>query len=247
MVTPDAALTGALAQAISLPVVDWPAIHASLNQYGFARLPNLLSPAGCTALINQYDSPTLYRKTVDMARHRFGQGQYRYFSYPLPPVVQMLREVLYNGLEPLANAWAVQLSLPERYPASCADFLARCAATGAHLATPLILQYGQGGYNTLHQDLYGAIAFPFQLVVVLSEEGRDYTGGEFVLTEQRPRAQTSVQVLRLAQGEGLIFATSFRPVAGSRGHYRVSLRHGISKLHSGTRYALGVIVHDAVS
>lgn len=227
--------------------VDWPAVRAELARQGCARLPELLSPATCAGLRGLYGNDSRYRKTVDMARHRFGLGQYRYFGYPLPPLVARLREALYEGLHSLATEWAARLGHRGPYPTCFADYTARCHSAGARLPTPLVLRYGPGGYNTLHQDLFGTEFFPFQLVVGLSQPGQDYGGGEFVLVEQRPRSQSAAQVFTLAQGEGLVFPSHSRPVEGTRGTYRVALRHGVSPVVWGERYALGIVCHEANS
>jgi hypothetical protein len=180
-----------------------------------------------------------------MKRYRFGQGEYKYFSYPLPPAIQTLREQLYTPLATLANQWMDRLSMKDRFPMTHPELLEACQAEGQNRPTPLLLRYETGGFNTLHQDLYGAVYFPFQVVFVLSEAGKDYEGGEFVLIEQLPRAQSRAEVIHIAKGDALIFTTNFRPVKGSRGYYRARMKHGISPLRSGTRYALGIIFHDA--
>ena len=211
---------------------------------GFVRLPALLPADACARLVAAYDDAGLYRSTIDMARYRFGQGQYRYFAAPLPPPVQALRTDLYPSLAMAANRMAAALGEDRRYPARLDDFLADCHAAGQRRPTPLILRYGPGDYNCLHRDLYGDLHFPLQVVVALSDPA-DYDGGEFLLVEQRPRAQSRGHVLRLGQGEGLAFPVLHRPVAGTRGFYKASLRHGVSTVTRGQRFALGIIFHDA--
>jgi hypothetical protein len=192
-----------------------------------------------------YPEDHLFRSLVVMARHGFGSGEYRYFAYPLPPDIAALREAFYERLAPLANAWNERLGLDQRYPASHAEYLARCHAASQTRPTPLLLKYGEGDYNCLHQDLYGEHVFPLQVALLLSEPGEDFQGGEFVITEQRPRMQTRAEVLNLRQGDAALFAVSHRPVQGTRGTYRVNLRHGVSRLRGGERYTLGIIFHDA--
>ncbi|MBU6500117.1 MAG: 2OG-Fe(II) oxygenase [Rhodospirillales bacterium] len=223
---------------------DWPAIAASLDAEGWAVLPGLLAPARCADIAGQYDGGD-FRSTVVMARHGFGRGEYKYFAYPLPAPIAGLRAALYARLAPLANRWHAAMGIAERYPAAHAGFLARCHAAGQTRPTPLLLRYGAGDYNCLHQDLYGPLAFPLQVAILLSEPGRDFTGGEFVLTEQRPRMQSRPAVVPLRQGDGVVFAVHHRPVQGTRGAYRVILRHGVSRLRSGQRHTLGIIFHDA--
>lgn len=211
---------------------------------GFVRLPTLLPAADCAALIAGYGDDGLYRSTIDMARYRFGRGQYRYFAAPLPAPVQNLREILYPALAGAANAMAAALGEERRFPDRLDAFLAQCHAVGQRRPTPLILRYGPGDYNCLHRDLYGDLHFPLQVVVGLSDPA-DYEGGEFLLVEQRPRAQSRGHVLRLARGEGLAFPVLHRPVQGTRGYYRAGLRHGVSTVTRGNRFALGIIFHDA--
>lgn len=227
--------------------IDAQYIAESLNRQGYVLCPAILDAAECEQVRQLYVQPDLYRKTVLMERHRFGQGEYKYFTYPLPSLLQSLREQLYPLLVPVADLWMQALNIERRFPATHEELLAECRAAGQQKATPLILKYGPGGYNTLHQDLYGACYFPFQAVFFLSESGVDHTGGEFVLTEQQPRAQSRATVLQPAKGDMLIFTTAFRPLKGSRGYYRVAVKHGVSPLHSGERYALGLIFHDAIS
>jgi hypothetical protein len=196
-------------------------------------------------LMDAYDSPGLYRKTITMERYRFGKGEYKYFSYPLPPLIQSIRETVYPRLVPVANAWMKALNDPRVFPGELTGLLSQCRDYAQDKPTVLILQYGEGGHNTLHQDLYGEVFFPMQLVLFLDEPGKDYTGGEFVLVQQTPRAQSKVMVLTPRQGDMLIFTTNFRPVKGTRGYYRVNMKHGVSPVHSGSRHTLGVIFHDA--
>jgi hypothetical protein len=225
--------------------LDWDRLGADMDRWGAATTGPLLTPEECRSLTAAYPDDARYRSTVVMARHGFGSGQYRYFAYPLPPLVAALREALYPRLAVLANAWAERLGEPARYPGRLADWLAECHAAGQTRPTPLILRYGPGDYNCLHQDLYGEHVFPLQAAFLLSEPGRDFTGGEFVLTEQRPRMQSRAEVVSLARGEAVIFAVNRRPVQGARGIYRTAMRHGVSRLHSGERYTLGIILHDA--
>lgn len=226
---------------------DWDAAAGELHRQGWALLPGVLTPAECKELIKGYGAGDLYRKTITMERYRFGLGEYKYFRYPLPGLIQTIREMVYPHLVPVANRWMEVLRLEERFPDSLEALLAECRAHGQSLPTALILQYGQGGHNTLHQDLYGDVYFPMQIVLFLSEPEEDYTGGEFVLTEQVPRAQSKAIVLRPKRGDLLVFTTQFRPVKGSKGYYRVNMKHGVSPLHGGQRYTLGIIFHDAKS
>jgi len=216
-----------------------------LDARGWSILPELLSPADCTALTALYDAPAHFRSQVHMARHGFGRGEYRYFAYPLPPMIADLRRALYARLAPIANRWHERMGLPVRFPADHGEFLARCHAAGQRRPTPLLLRYGPGDYNCLHQDLYGEHVFPLQVAVLLSDPAHDFAGGEFILTEQRPRMQSRAEVVPLAQGDAVVFAVNQRPVTGSRGDYRVTLRHGVSALRAGCRHALGIIFHDA--
>lgn len=231
---------------MTLPDIDWTALARELDAQGCAIIPKLLPPDVCEALAALYDAPTGFRSTVTMARHGFGRGEYRYFAYPLPEPVGSLRTALYPPLARIANAWNDALGAPARYPADHADYLARCHAAGQNRPTPLVLRYVAGDYNCLHQDLYGEHVFPLQAAVLLSEPGRDFEGGEFVLTEQRPRMQSRVEVVPLRQGDAVVFPVSQRPVRGSRGLYRVNMRHGVSRLRAGRRHTLGVIFHDAI-
>jgi uncharacterized protein len=225
--------------------LDWAAIGASLDEWGHARTPVLLTPAECAELRALYTEETRFRSRVDMARFRFGVGEYKYFADPLPTVVGELREHAYAPLAAIANRWEAALKTRVRHPADLTGLLALCARRGQTKPTPLLLHYLSGGYNCLHQDLYGEVVFPIQLTVLLSEPGKDFEGGEFLLVEQRPRAQSRGSVVHLDQGEAVIFTTRHRPVAGARGHYRGNMRHGVSRLLSGERYTLGVIFHDA--
>ncbi len=231
--------------AARLHALDWHAIDASLTELGFARTPPVLTAAECEALVARYADDRHFRSRVDMARHRFGVGDYKYFAEPLPPAVQDLRVHAYPPLAAVANRWEAELGGPARYPDALDGLRALCARHGQTKPTPLLLHYETGGYNCLHQDLYGAIAFPLQLTVFLSRRGVDYEGGEFLLVEQRPRAQSRGEAIAPAQGEILIFTTRHRPVASARGYRRVTMRHGVSRVTRGTRYTLGIIFHDA--
>ena len=237
------ALLGSVTERLAR--LDWAAIGAALDEHGHAKIPPLLTAAECATLAQLFPDPRRFRTVIDMARYRFGVGEYRYFAAPLPPLVAALRTQAYRHLVPIANRWMERLGGSERYPEDLSSFLARCAAHGQSRPTPLLLRYAAGGYNCLHQDIYGAVAFPLQLTCMLSRPGRDFTGGEFLLVEQRPRAQSRGEAIVLARGEALIFASRHRPVAGARGDYRVTLRHGVSRLHAGERLTLGVILHDA--
>jgi hypothetical protein len=227
--------------------LEWHAIRAALNADGVATIPGLLDAKHCVAMRERYDDggKTAFRSRVVMQRHGYGRGEYRYFDYPLPPLVQALRERVYPQLVPLANSWAERLGESQRYPETHAEFVERCAAAGQLRPTPLLLRYGPGDYNCLHQDLYGEHAFPLQMVVLLSAPQEEFSGGEFLLVEQRPRMQSRARVVPLQRGDAAIFAVHRRPVAGSRGDYRVMVRHGVSELRSGGRSTLGVIFHDA--
>ena len=225
--------------------LDWQAIEDDLNRHGCAVVPGLLDPGACLVLAAQYEQPQRFRSRVVMARHGYGRGEYQYFAYPLPEPVAALRRALYMPLAAIANRWQAALGLEARFPPEHDAFLARCHAAGQTRPTPLLLRYGEGDYNCLHQDLYGEHVFPLQLAVLLSRPQFDFTGGEFVLTEQRPRMQSRVEVVPLLQGDAVIFAVAQRPVNGVRGSCRVSMRHGVSRLRSGVRHTLGVIFHDA--
>jgi uncharacterized protein len=224
--------------------LDWPSIEASLDSHGFSAIGPLLSREQCVCLASGYDDEARYRSRVVMARHGFGRGEYKYYAYPLPSLVQALRESLYPKLATLANRWSERMNLPTRYPCDLKDMLARCHAAGQQRPTPLLLRYGEGDYNCLHQDLYGEHVFPLQAAFLLSAPQTDFDGGEFMLVEQRPRMQSRPHVVPLRQGEGVVFAVHHRPVQGTRGTYRVNLRHGVSTLTRGSRHTLGVIFHD---
>ena len=228
-----------------LDTYDWTAAHADLDARGWAMLPRLLDRAACDEVASWYDEPQRFRSKVVMARHGFGRGEYKYFGYPLPDVIGELRAALYTRLAPIANGWEAALGRPRRFPETHAAFLAACHAAGQTRPTPLLLKYGPGDYNCLHQDLYGEQVFPLQAAILLSRPGEDFTGGEFVLTEQRPRMQSRVDVPALGQGQAVIFAVNERPVQGTKGVYRVKMRHGVSRLRSGSRYTMGIILHDA--
>lgn len=225
--------------------VDWTAVAIDLDAQGWAVLPGLLSPEACDNVAALYDRPAGFRSHVVMARHGFGKGEYRYFAYPLPDLVQGLRTALYPRLAPIANRWHEAMGMETMFPADHRAFLDRCHVAGQVRPTPLLLRYGPGDYNCLHQDLYGQHVFPLQAAVLLSEPGTEFNGGEFVLTEQRPRMQSRVSVVPLNKGDAVVFAVNSRPVRGTRGTYRVNLRHGVSALREGRRHTLGVIFHDA--
>ncbi|MBS7697677.1 MULTISPECIES: 2OG-Fe(II) oxygenase [unclassified Chelatococcus] len=224
---------------------DWEDLTAALDAWGCATLEALLPAAQCRDIAALYSQEALFRSHIHMARHGFGKGEYRYFKYPLPPVLADLRQQLYPHLARVANNWNEKLGIPQRYPLSHADFLRQCNEAGQTRPTPLLLQYGPGDFNCLHQDLYGDLAFPLQVAILLSEPGQDFMGGEFVLTEQRPRMQSRAEVVPLRQGDAVIFAVNDRPVAGTRGTYRVKMRHGVSRVRSGQRHTVGIIFHDA--
>lgn len=225
--------------------IDWRALGRDLDAHGCALVPGLLDTAACEAMAARYDGDG-FRSTVTMSRHGFGRGEYRYFADPLPEPIAALRAALYPPLAEIANRWNAALGDPVRFPAEHAAFLARCHAAGQTRPTPLLLRYGPDDYNCLHQDLYGEHVFPLQAAILLSEPGRDFEGGEFVLTEQRPRMQSRVEVVPLRQGDAVIFPVCHRPVSGGRGVYRVNLRHGVSRLRAGRRHTLGIIFHDAL-
>ncbi len=231
--------------AARVAALPWEAIGAELDARGFATTGPVLDAAECAGLAAVYGEERRFRSRVDMARYRFGLGEYKYFAAPLPEPVAALREGLYPWLAPIANRWMERLGARERYPAALADLARLCARHGQTRPTPLLLHYTAGGYNCLHQDLYGAVAFPLQATVLLSDPTADFTGGEFLLVEQRPRAQSAGHVVPLRQGEAVLFATRHRPARGARGWYRAQLRHGVSEVRSGERYTLGVIFHDA--
>ena len=225
--------------------LNWPALQESLSQQGFAITPPVLRPDECASLSALYPDDHRFRSHIAMSRYRFGKGDYKYFAYPLPPLIQELREQGYPPLASLANEWAEALGTGASFPPALAPFLAQCKKRGQTKPTPLLLHYEAGDYNCLHQDLYGDLAFPFQMACFLSRPGVDYTGGEFVMVEQQPRAQSRAQVITPEQGQIVIFTTRYRPVKGTRGYYRVNMRHGVSQVRSGTRYTLGIIFHDA--
>jgi hypothetical protein len=231
--------------ASRVDAIDWRRAIADLDAAGCALLENLLSPGECHAIASLYPHDTHFRSRIVMGSHGFGRGEYKYFSYPLPPLIESLRPTLYAKLRGLANRWNEAMGIDIRYPEAHGAFLKRCHDAGQTKPTPLLLQYGAGDYNCLHQDLYGEHVFPLQVAILLSEPGRDFTGGEFVLTEQRPRMQSRPEVALLGQGDAVVFAAHHRPVQGTRGVYRVNLRHGVSRVRSGHRHTLGVIFHDA--
>ncbi|MGQ9368537.1 2OG-Fe(II) oxygenase [Azospirillum sp. ST 5-10] len=236
---------GAGAAPARVEAVDWTRVAADLDAQGWARIEGLLGPADCAAVAALYGRPDGFRKQVVMARHGYGRGEYKYFAYPLPGPIAALRTAIYPHLAPVANRWHEAMGLAARFPDDHAAFLERCHAAGQTRPTPLLLRYGEGDYNALHQDLYGEHVFPLQVVILLSAPGRDFSGGEFVLTEQRPRLQTRAEVVPLAQGDAAVFAVNSRPVRGARGVHRVAHRHGVSRLRSGQRYTAGLIFHDA--
>ena len=224
---------------------DWRALTDELGAYGAAVLPTLLTAEECVAIAASYPDETRFRSHIVMARHGFGKGEYRYFKYPLPSLVAELRSALYPRLAPIANEWSERMGEETRYPAEHEAFLKLCHRAGQTRPTPLLLQYVPGDFNCLHQDLYGDLAFPVQVAILLSEPGRDFTGGEFVMTEQRPRMQSRVEVVPLRQGDAVAFAVHNRPAKGTKGYYRVNMRHGVSRLRSGRRHTLGIIFHEA--
>ncbi len=224
---------------------DWDALSAELSGYGCAVMDELLSPDESRQVAALYPDESHFRSHIHMARHGFGKGEYRYFKYPLPGLIGSLRTALYPRLAGIANGWNERMAIDRRYPAQHADFLKQCHGAGQTRPTPLLLQYVPGDFNCLHQDLYGDLAFPLQVAILLSEPGRDFTGGEFVLTEQRPRMQSRAEVVPLRQGDAVVFAVHNRPVKGTKGTYRVNLRHGVSRIRSGMRHTVGIIFHDA--
>lgn len=226
-------------------IVDWKLIYERLDEVGFAVIPSLLSPEECSGLINLYDDEKLFRSTINMQRYRFGKGEYKYFDYPLPSSLAELRKTLYPRLVPVANEWMQRLAIDIRYPDDLEQFLLACHAAGQVRPTPLILRYEAGGFNTLHQDIYGDLFFPFQVVCMLAQPGKDFHGGELVFVEQLPRAQSRAEVLNPSQGDAVIFTTHFRPVKGSRGYYRARMKHGVSPVKEGKRHTMGIIFHDA--
>ena len=224
---------------------SWNDIYKSLDEKGYALLPSVLSVQECDDLKAVYSKTDLYRSIINMQRYRFGKGEYKYFNYPLQPLIQTLRETFYSPVAVLANEWMKKLSIDIVFPETHAELIQRCHSMGQLRPTPLILRYEKAGFNTLHQDLYGEVYFPFQIVLALSQAGKDFEGGEFVLVEQLPRAQSKAEVIQMNAGDALIFTTNFRPVQGTRGYYRAKMKHGISQLKNGTRFALGIIFHDA--
>lgn len=225
--------------------LDWAELRREIDEHGYALTPKLLQAGECDDLVALFDEDERYRSVIDMRRHRFGSGVYKYFDRPLPAPVQQLRQALYEPLAEVANEWAERLGSGERYPATLGKFLDVCHERGQRRPTPLIFRYQEGDFNTLHQDVYGAVGFPFQALIVLSRPGRDFTGGEFLLVTQQPRAQSVGEAITLDRGQVLMFPNKQRPVAGKRGDYRVNVRHGVSRVRSGTRHTLGVIFHDA--
>src|SRR5262245_41823221 len=229
-----------------IATLDWPRFATDLDAHGCAVMSAILSPQECAALAATYTADAAFRSRIVMAQHGFGRGEYKYFAYPLPDVVASLRYALYPPLASIANRWNETLGIDVRYPDEHAAFLERCHGAGQTRPTPLLLHYGEGDYNCLHQDLYGEHVFPLQVAFLLSVPGHDFTGGEFVLTEQRPRQQSRAEVVPLSQGDGVIFPVHHRPVLGTKGWYRVTLRHGVSRVHFGQRHTLGIIFHDAI-
>jgi len=230
-----------------IEVIDWQNITETMHRNGYAIISKLLSDAQCESLKAEYDNPILYRKTVVMARYRFGLGEYKYFNYPLPDFIQTIRTHIYPHLTSIANTWFKALNINTTFPLEHTALLQQCHENGQKKATVLILKYGKGGFNTLHQDLYGDVYFPIQIVLFLNEPDKDFTGGEFVLTQQIPRAQSKAIVLKPKKGDVLIFATNFKPEKGAKGYYRVNMKHGVSEIKTGERHTLGIIFHDAIS
>jgi hypothetical protein len=227
--------------------INWEETAECMHDKGFALIPGFLNDEQCESLKTDYSRTDGFRKTVVMERYRFGQGEYKYYDYPLPQIIQSIREQMYGKLAPIANDWMKALNITTQYPGTFQELKDLCHANNQTLPTALILKYGKGGHNTLHQDLYGAVYFPIQIVLFLNEPEKDYTGGEFVLTEQVPRAQSKAIVLNPKKGDLLIFTTNFRPVKGSKGFHKVNMKHGVSIVHSGERHTLGIIFHDALS
>ena len=225
--------------------IDWAIVEADLEAGGCAIVPQLLAPDTCASIRSLYAQDARFRSRVVMARHGFGRGEYKYFASPLPPLIAELRNAMFPALSAIANRWNAALGIESHFPDRHADFLERCHRAGQTKPTPLLLRYVAGDYNCLHQDVYGEHVFPLQVAVLLADPGTEFTGGEFVLTEQRPRAQSRVNVVPLSRGDAVIFPVRHRPIRGTRGHYRASIRHGVSRLRSGERYTLGIIFHDA--
>jgi len=241
----DAVRAAANGMEPRIGAVDWARVALEIDAQGSVVIDGLLTSDECASLASLYASDTPFRSRVVMARHGFGRGEYKYFAYPLPDMVANLRTALYPRLAPIANRWHEAMRIDARFPARHEEFLARCHAAGQHRPTPLLLQYGADDFNCLHQDLYGAHVFPLQVTILLSEPGRDFEGGEFVMTEQRPRMQSRPHVVTLRQGDAVVFAVDQRPVCGARGFYRVNMRHGVSRVRAGRRHTAGIIFHDA--
>ena len=227
--------------------LNWQQVEDEMHSKGFAIIPGLINNTDCDSLADLYGETGIHRKTVSMERHRFGKGEYKYFSYPLPDLLQSIRQTIYSHLVPIANRWMEVLKTGVAYPDSLSELHARCRNEGQDKPTVLILKYEEGGFNTLHQDLYGDVYFPIQMVLFLSDPDRDYAGGEFVITEQVPRAQSKAIVLRPSKGDALLLSTNFRPILGTRGYYRANMRHGVSKIKKGRRSTIGIIFHDALN
>lgn len=234
-----------LMQADNISAYDWQKIGAELDEFGATILRNIISPQNCRELVAGYHNMAAFRTVISMRKHGFGRGEYKYYANPIPALIWNLRQTLYPQLAPIANRWSERLGSDVRFPPTHDEFLDRCHAAGQTRPTPLILQYVEGDYNCLHQDIYGDIAFPLQVAILLSEPEKDFTGGEFVLTEQRPRMQSRAEVVPLRQGDGVVFAVNDRPMQGTRGDYRVKMRHGVSRIRSGQRHTLGIIFHDS--
>jgi hypothetical protein len=232
---------------IKLSTIDWQSVSESMNEKGHVIIPKIISDQQCNQLIEDYNNENIYRKTVVMERYRFGLGEYKYFNYPLPRIIQIVRETTYPKLSPIANLWMKVLNMDKTFPETLEELQSLCHENNQLKPTPLILKYGKGGFNTLHQDLYGEVYFPMQCVLFLNEPDKDFTGGEFVLTQQTPRAQSKAIVLKPKKGDMLVFTTNFRPVKGARGYYRVNMKHGVSEVTNGQRHTLGIIFHDAIS
>jgi hypothetical protein len=226
---------------------DWTVITKALHDNGFVIVRDVLNKQECDDLIAEYNADNTYRKTICMERYRFGRGEYKYFQYPLPPIITGLREAVYSQIATVANQWMQELNIDRVFPAIHQDMKRLCQEHGQEKPTVLILKYGEGGFNTLHQDLYGDVYFPIQIVFMLDQNDKDYTGGEFVITEQIPRAQSKANVLKPHLGDMVIFTTNFRPVKGNKGFYRVNMKHGVSPVHSGSRHSLGIIFHDGLN